>query len=466
MRQFLTSLSTNLWQTAHAETKGILGYICTGVRFIVLLIQGTKDNRIINQAASLSYSTLMALGPLVAVIVMVSSFILKDQGEAFVAETLEKLVHFIAPSVLNYGPEITSTEAALAGLNPQILSFFEHIAQSARSGTIGLVGTFALLSIALLLIVSIEETLNTIWGIKQGRRWSERIVLYWTLLSLGALMSLAAGALLSLNAIAKICEDFPGGVELINNKRIILTTLSYGLITLFLTGFYRLMPNTTVKWKAAFAGGVMVTLCLIINNRLSFLYISKAVQSESLYGSIGIIPVLMLGLFIFWLFVLLGGQISYVVQNYRYLAHSRMWKAVRHRTEEALALAAFLTIARRFAQGKTPCTLEALSHHLKTPAQTLNNALQVLIEQGWISGTHGIENTNDAPLSYTPSYPLERLCLLDFRHAFEGGEGNEAERLLEAAEPLLIDYRNALRANEGNSILTVDLYTLLKEANS
>ncbi len=452
-----------LWEYVYLETKGIYGLILRTLRFIGLVVESALENRVSGQAAALSYSTLMALGPLVAVLVMISSYVLQDEGAAFIAESLEKLLHFIAPSIENFPQQTTPTLPTnpTHGLNPDIFHFFEHIAQSARSGTMGIFGSLALLGIALLLIVSIEETLNTIWGVKQGRRWLERIVLYWTLLSLGALFGLASLTFFSLKTLAKFSHHLPEGIPLVQDQHFLLSSLSTLLTFSLLSLFYRLMPNTLVQWRPAFYGALLATLCLSINNRLSFLYINKALQSESLYGSIGIVPVLMFGLFIFWLFVLLGGQISYVAQNFQALSYGRMWQYASYRTHEALALTTFLSIARSFIKGQTAASIQSISKDLKIPAQTLNISIQRLIDSGWIHKIQSVKQTASHRNAYVPAYPLEKCSLLDFYKAFQGEGMRDTELLLEQIEPILSDYRKAFCCLDQESILNKSIYSLL-----
>jgi membrane protein len=278
--------------------------------FLKETYDGTFHSQIPTQAAALSYSTLMALGPLVAVAIMASSFLLKDDSEGAIANLFFELIAFIAPSTSQYDFHTTSGTA----INPQIVEFVHHVIKSARSGTLGVVGGIALLAVALLLIVSIENALNAIWRIDQGRSWTDRLVTYWTVLTLGGLLALSAGTLGVLGNFTHAMNDFFGGNMPGFFQKNALSFTTYSLIACLLWGFYRLMPHTSVKSLPAWGGSILTTCCLFLNNRLSSLYVSKVIQSESLYGSIGIIPVLMFGLYVFWFLILVGGQVSYSLQ--------------------------------------------------------------------------------------------------------------------------------------------------------
>lgn len=280
--------------------------------FLKNLYKDTVEGPLATQAAALSYSTLMALGPIVAVGIMASSFLLQDHSEATVANLLLDAIAFIAPSTSQYAGADEATHA----LNPQLIDFIQGIVAKARSGTLGVVGGLALLVVALLQIVSIENALNSIWKLKRGRAWGDRLVIYWTTLTLGGLLALSAGALGVLGNFTQTLTSEYGNYIPIFLEKNALKIFTYVLILLLLFGFYKLMPHTKVNSLPAIGGSLFATGLLYFNNKLSFLYVSKVVQSESLYGSIGIIPVLMFGLYVFWFLILLGGQLSYHLQIY------------------------------------------------------------------------------------------------------------------------------------------------------
>lgn len=280
--------------------------------FLKNLYKDTVEGPLTTQAAALSYSTLMALGPMIAVGIMASSFLLKDHSEETVTNLLLDTISFIAPSTSQY----TAIDGSSHTLNPQLIDFIQNVVTKARSGTLGVVGGLALLLVALLQIVSIENALNSIWKLKRGRPWADRLVIYWTTLTLGGLLALSAGALGVLGNFTQTLTNEYGNYIPIFLEKNAIKIFTYTLIALLLYGFYKLMPHTKVNNLPALGGSLFAAGLLYVNNKLSFLYVSKVVQSESLYGSIGIIPVLMFGLYVFWFLILLGGQLSYHLQVY------------------------------------------------------------------------------------------------------------------------------------------------------
>ena len=115
-----------------------------------------------------------------------------------------------------------------------------------------------------------------------------------------------------------------------------LPAFTFTLLVILLTAFYRVIPNTRVYWRAALVGAVVVASLLMLNNVLAFLYVRRVIFEESLYGSLGILPVLMVGLYIFWLYVLVGGQISYAVQNVHFRNSQAAWAHLSETMRERL----------------------------------------------------------------------------------------------------------------------------------
>ena len=100
--------------------------------------------------------------------------------------------------------------------------------------------------IGLQVLSSIESSFNTLWGVVRGRKWSERIVVYWTFISLGAVLGTLSLTLLTFRAISTWLEErLPFIGELAATIFLSITPLlTFGLVTLLLAVFFRFIPNT------------------------------------------------------------------------------------------------------------------------------------------------------------------------------------------------------------------------------
>ena len=143
---------------------------------------------------------------------------------------------------------------------------------------------------------------------------------------------------------------------------------------------------------------------------LSFLYVQRVVDTNSLYGSVGIIVVLMLGLYIFWLLILLGGQITYAVQNADFLTNENAWQLTSPRSREVVSLGILLLVAKRFQQQQDPIRASELHATLRVPSHILNASLNRLCQLSYlypVERNTGETTTRDR--AYQPARPLESM---------------------------------------------------------
>lgn len=417
------------------------------LRFIILSGHGAIQNKLPSQSAALSYYTLIAIGPLLALAIMVSGFVLQQRDDDFAVESLNKIIVFVAPQVsLEIDENPSPDHEGNVSLNPQLVELINNLVSKARSGAVGLLGSIVLIFISIQLISSIENTFNQIWGVRRGRTLSHRIVTYWTLISLGAVLAFAAMTLLAGSTIAHLLNHFPleVGRSIEQLLKLGAPLFSFVVIAVLLALFYRFIPNTTVKWIPALAGAVLVTGLLMLNNYLSFVYIDRVIRAQSLYGSIAIIPILLFGLFVFWLFILAGGQLSYCLQNFSLLTNSRMWENISLDTRETLSLVVMILVARRFQNCQQPLCVNEMSEQLHIPSNVLNQCITFLCDMGYLAPTETAVGKGVSVVRYLPGKPLGKISLASFKQRYEEFGNRAGADQLETADPIIPHYRNTL----------------------
>jgi membrane protein len=439
-----------IWNLRKLDEKGFRGRFYAFLRICYITVNGVLKNKIMGQAAALSYSTLIALGPLIAIIVMISGFVLQGKYGEIQAEDLNKILSFIsAPSAVEAGParNISPSEK----VNPEITKMFNHMITSAQSGALGVVGSVALIVIVIQLIITIENSMNTIWGVKQGRNPFLRMVYYWCIISLGTILVLSIITLLAGNAVSQFLDKLPFGGETLSTFFEIGAPAVAGIMIIgLLIAFYRFMPNTFVPWKAAICGALFAGFLLQVNHWLSFIYVSKVIQAQSLYGSIGVIPVLMFGLYVFWLLILLGGQITYAIQSVGFIASIKAWQNVSIHAKETVSLAAIMLIARRFDNCHEPYSLSNLSKHLRVPTKLLNECLGQLCKTGIINQIEQEEEIAREESSYQLGRPLAKITLADIKLTLENLGNNSGIHLIDDIDPIVANYSNWLKQAYNN----------------
>lgn len=463
LTRFQRFWSHDIWTAGLVRDRSLKGRSLALLRVASITLSGLQEMHVAIRAAALSYSSLLALGPLIAIAVLISGFALGNKDPELAARGLNRIISFIAPQVAQYdkasesdwylahpktepgGTTLTGETVDAPPPDPEMVQIINNFIASSRSSTAGIIGLLTLFVIVIGLFTTIENTFNDIWGVRRGRSWMARIIYYWSVITLGALLFFASLTLLSAGAFMNVFfEKIPLGEQLKGFFIWLLPSGSVFLLIVILTLFYRLVPHTRVKWRAALVGAVIVTALLFLNNYLAFLYFKRVILSRSLYGSVSIMPILMVGLYIFWFFVLVGGQITYAVQNVRYRSSQTAWHSLNHATRESMSLVVLLLICRRFKVAGPAYSVSELSHLIRVPSQVLNESLNRLCDIKLVSELPPSEGADPNDLRYQPARPLNQITLDEFRREFENYGEAPTAGLLENVDPILAHYHEKL----------------------
>ncbi len=441
-----------LWKDPPANSSALHRFGILFLRIASITWQGTMDNHLLFRAAALSFYSIIGMGPMIALVVMMTSFLLQGKDSREAAIIVNRVLTFIAPSVaedakicqqkmesngvpapkqsgLGEFPnhvELTMPEE----LNIELNSILQNMVEQARSRTVGVFGILMLIFIAIQLLTSVETTFNIIWGTRRGRSWGERVVFYWTFISLGTLLGFGAIGLLSASAAAGLFDLLPFSTLLTKAFIFAGPVLSFIFIVGLLMAFYQFLPNTPVHWRASLVGACVTAILLVCNHLFSVVYVGKVLESRSFYGSVGIIPVLMLGLYIFWFLMLLGSQVTYAVQNVNHLTNQQAWNAISLQFREYITLASFGEICRRFQQCLPPCSVMEIASELHAPVHLINEALNRLLDCGLIVTISDNHKKSGEVTFYHPALPLENLTLLELKEKIDTFGSNRGSPLL------------------------------------
>ena len=432
-------LGKDIWELEHLGRRTVRARLYQFRRVLTLTGQGLRRNQIPVQSAALTFYSLIGIGPLIAFGIMISGFLLdKDIADpaaapqdSIVVQAITEAITFAAPHVAVEidGDGDASPQTTLA---PDMLALINNFSDAAKSGTVGVVGSLMLLFIGIQVLTSIEKSFNTLWGVAKGRNLSERVVTYWTFISLGAVLGTASLTLMSLNTFVRFAENLPFGSTIAGLIQFFFPVIAFLLITLLLALFFRFIPNTQVHWKPAVIGAALVVTLLHVYKLLSFLYVQRVVDTKSLYGSVGIIIVLMLGLYIFWLLILLGGQVTYA------------WQQTSEHSREVISLAVLLLVTKRFQNAEAPIQSNELHQRLRVPSHILNSSINRLCELGYLNPVEPKTPDEERDRAYQPGRPLEGLTLTDFKRSFDYFGNNEGADLLINVHPGIRTYQEAI----------------------
>src|SRR6478735_5342831 len=258
LRRFWTH---DIWAAGLVRDRTAKGRGLALLRVASITISGLQEMHVAIRAAALSYSSLLALGPLIALAVLISGFALGNKDPAIAAQVAqydkatEKEQHAVPAK-----PGTAYPVAPLPPPDPEMTQILNNFITNSRSGTAGVIGLATLFAIVIGLFTTIKKTFNDICGVRRGRNLVARIVYYWSVITLGALLFFTSLTLLSAGAFLNIFfEKVPLGAQLKDFFVWMLPSGSVLLLVVLLTLFYRLVPHTRVRWRAALLGAVIVT---------------------------------------------------------------------------------------------------------------------------------------------------------------------------------------------------------------
>ena len=307
-------------------------------------------------ASSLTFTTLIALVPLVTVMLAVfSAFPMFASFEL----ALEK--YFLQSLV----PD---------NIAQPVMRTLTQFAAKARG--MGSVGLLLLGATALALMLTIDRTLNAIWRVRNARPIGQRVLVYWAGLTLGPLVLGVSLSMTSyaLSASRGVVNALPGGLSLL------LGVLEFSLLAAAMAGLFHYVPNTFVRWRHALSGGLFVAVGFEVAKAALAWYVVAVPTFSAVYGAFATLPILLLWIYLGWVIVLLGAVVAAYAPSLQ-MGLRRPQATAGHRFELALVVLKELQRAQREpARGRS---LVAMAENLRIDPLQVEPVLDLLVELGW-----------------------------------------------------------------------------------
>lgn len=386
------------------------------------------------RTAGLVYTTLLSLVPFLAVMFSV----LKAFGVHHVIEP------FLAQALVPLGPkskEITAT----------IIGFVDNI----KIGVLGAAGIAGLFYTTYSLIDKIEQALNAIWQVKQGRTWNRKVADYLSAVLVGPVLVFSAfGLLASLQSntlVQHLVELEPFGTLLVWSGEMIPFLMFCGVFTFL----YKMIPNTNVELRSAAIGGVSAAILWIIAGEAFAKFVAASANYSAIYSSFAVLMLFLLWLYTGWMIVLIGAQFSFFHQYPTAYLSRLLWEQGTHVFREQLALKVLRVLGHHYLKGDRPLELPELSNELNIPMSLVEEEVEHLIENGFVGRLQRPEGVSlikspdlifvkevlDSVRNGTPPWILPHLDTNDPVSALLRHRDQAVERALagETVQSLLVD---------------------------
>lgn len=269
--------------------------------FVYFVMKRAQNDTVLRVASSLSYTSLIALVPVLAIALAIfSAFPVFNEVRQ---QVQDMIIQNLMPDT---GEDIK-------------LYFAQFINATAKLTTIGVVG---IALTAILLLSTIENSFNFIFKVTRPRRFTTKITLYWTIITLGPLLLGTAFSLKGYAAFNDVLHTVP---EL---QVIMGSILPFLLTWLVLTGVYVFVPNKKVDFLNAGAGA-FVAMCLFWVLRFGFsMFMVKNNTYKTLYGAVAAVPLTLVWMYLYWAAVIFGAVVTAALEEFRQLDRRNLNKII------------------------------------------------------------------------------------------------------------------------------------------
>lgn len=244
-----------------------------------------REDRISMTAGSLTFTTTLALVPLLAVVLAVfTAFPMFGKLQLSLQQWLSDSL--VPPSIAR-----------------QVSGYLTQFAS--KASRLGWVGLAALAGTALTLVLTIDRSLNVIWGVRARRPWLRSVLMYACVLLAGPVLLAFSLTMTSyaISASRGLVGALPAGL------RSMFELVDFGMAVLGIAALYRFVPLAHVQWRHALLGGVLASAGLEAAKAVLGLYIALVPTYSVIYGAFASLPILLLWIYIVWLVVLVGAEV-------------------------------------------------------------------------------------------------------------------------------------------------------------
>lgn len=380
-------ITYDIWRITENEVSGLKVFYINIIKTIILAVRGFLNDNLQTKAAALTYNTMLAIVPLLAVLLGIA------KGFGFQETVRDEL--------LAYFP----------GQEAELHKAFEYVESYlivAQGGVILGIGLILLFYTVISLISSVEDTFNDIWQIKKSRPWYRRISDYLAMfILLPVLMTASSGISIFMSTLQN--SFLSQYVFLTPVLEFILRVSPYVITSLAFATVYIALPNTKVNFSNSLIAGVIAGCAFQF---FQYIYISGQIwvsRYNAIYGSFAALPLLLLWLQLSWLICLFGAELSYASQNVRKFSFDRDTRNISRRYKDFLTLLIASLIVKRFEKGEKPYTADELSSSYRIPIRITTQILYLLTEVGIIIEVN--VGDDDRVAFYQPAIDIHKISV-------------------------------------------------------
>lgn len=352
---------TDIWRINQNDVSPLKFLLLEVLKKLILAIRFFTTKRVLQKASALTYSTLLAIVPITAVVFAIArGFGYNKYIEVWFREAFESQ------------PQVADV----------IIGFVNSYLVHTKSGVFLGIGLIFMLYTVLMLVSNIEDAFNEIWQVKKPRSIFRTFTDYLAMFFLFPIIIVITSGISIF--MATIADSMPDFLLLGPTIRFLIDLSPYVLMSGMFIALYIFMPNTHVKPINAVFPGILAGFAM---QGLQIFYIHSQMFLSSynaIYGSFAALPLFMLWLQISWTICLFGAELSYTNQNLDYYDYDANTGEISHRYKILLNALLLSRICKRFANGQKPLTALELSKQTTIPIRIVNDLLYQQMQAGLV----------------------------------------------------------------------------------
>jgi len=377
--------SKGIWMRSAPDTPIIVRIWRGACRLMYLIGFGFMKDQSLIRAAALTFTTILSIVPFLAVAFSIS--------KGFGLQNSDVMREWVL-RLTTGRPEVAD----------KIIEYIDRTNVQA----LGWVGVATLLFTVLSLVGTIEKAFNTIWHVQKGRTAWRRIADFFPVILFGPLILFVASSfnvsLQKQEIVATLLSVETIGLL----ESVFLKMTPYMLIIVAFTMMYAFIPYVRVNVGAAVLGGTVGGLLWQLAQWGYIHWQIGAAKYNAIYGSFAQLPVLLIWIYISWVIVLLGAEVSYAWQNINSFVKQRYFGEATPFERQKIAVLMMIVLAKRFHEGKPLPSVEEISDGLMAPTSLVSDLFSLLQKSGYTILTDIKEYE-----VYAPARALDTVRVLD-----------------------------------------------------
>ncbi len=355
-----TFFSSTLWEIDRDDRGGVQRGLLRLLQVMVVVIHDFRRDNCMMRASALTYTSLLSFIPLLALMfALLKGLNVQNSLQPFI---LDKLA------------------VGSADLVNAIVGYINNT----HFGRLGMIGLLVLIATVIALLSNVEESFNHICGVRETRSLFRKFADYSSVILVGPILMVAAismtTSLQSQTFVQKLLEM----AHLGDLTYLLFRVAPFVVMWLAFTALYIFMPNVRIRIGAAFVGGIVGgTLWQLAQYGYVNFQVGVA-RYNAIYGTMAALPVFMVWIYLSWVIVLLGLEITYVCQNLRAIRRERSGHDFNLVTHELASLAMLLKICAGFETRDASLTLDRLAEELRLPLRFAQGVLDELVVLGLV----------------------------------------------------------------------------------